>query len=959
VFQLDSNRFVIRFHMEMTGNFQPGDVIQTTIRAKAACGADLPQISLAYDPSFKFTSKTITGLTTKASDTWGVSWVDVDGNGFEDVFVAEYENGLPSLLYLNNGDETFTEVDNAFPGGTGGTVSSAWADYDNDGDIDVVFANNIGSVNQLYANDGSGSFTLVEGNVSSYAGYAHGASWADYDNDGHLDLFIADFMPTRFNVLYHNKGDGTFEEVTNTPITAEAKYSVSGTWSDIDQDGDVDLLVLNTNGETNDLFINQGAGNFEKRTSGHLVTATAASVGASWGDYDNDGDQDIFIANASNQNNFLYRNNGGIFEYMSASIVGNDRGHSHGSSWADFDNDGDLDLTVTNDQYTINFFYVNDGDGTFTKIDNPVTQVKNNSFGHAWSDYDNDGDLDLFIGNHGSETNEFYENERAQCSSWFCAKLTGVNANKSALGTKISVLATIEGVPTWQTKEITNLSGGGASGQGTLRPIFGLGDAAQVDSVVIQWPSGVIERSGVSAINTCTDRVEQTGVQVCGKVYEDVNANCLYDAGDVVLANQQVVIDPVGIYLSTDENGMYTTYLSEGDYDITLQSNPVWENNCAAAHTFTVTSSGNYCNKDFGIEAICTSPDLEASISTSALRRGLRNIVQVQYANRGSRVATNAVLKVHAPSQVTFLFADSAWSQVDDTTYTWNLGAIEAGFSGAIIIKDSVSRLATLEHLLTISTEITSDESDCGFYPNTASVQSEVVGSVDPNDKLVFPKGLTDVGYVRKTDTLTYTIRFQNIGTYAAERVLVIDTLSQHLDPSTIQLVGNSHPTQFFNENGIIRWLMQGIHLPDSTSNEPESHGYVSFKILPKATTPDNAVILNDASIQFDFNEHIITNTTINTVKYNFKDIAPFSVLALPNPTNATFKMMIVDGERNYPGIAIRKVVVKNYMGTILHQMYAPSQLQEISIESLPAGSYIIEAQDEFGNPYVGKVVKI
>ena len=403
-----------------------------SVEGQEVCGKKLQPIYLAYDPSIQFGKNETSGLSSEANNNWSVAWVDFNNDGWEDVFVTNYATNKPNCLYKNNGNGTFSKVTNVgtLVSDLGGSVSSTWADYDNDGDMDVFVANNTGATNALYQNNGDETFTKVTSSIlSQYGGYCHNASWADYDNDGHLDLFVSEYMPTRFNLLYHNNGDGTFSLTTNNPISQEAAYSIGATWGDYDNDGDQDLFVPNTNNQPNSLYTNNGSGKFTKVLTGAIVTDSANSVGSSWGDYNNDGYLDLFVANSGNQNNCLYRNNqDGSFTKVTSGAIVNSGGHSHGSAWADVDNDGDLDLLVTNDQENANELYTNNGDGTFAKQENAINSDVSNSFGAAWADFDNDGDLDLLVANRDNEANDFYTNGKASCNTWACINLEGTNA---------------------------------------------------------------------------------------------------------------------------------------------------------------------------------------------------------------------------------------------------------------------------------------------------------------------------------------------------------------------------------------------------------------------------------------------------------------------------------------------------------------------------------------------------
>lgn len=292
----------------------------------------------------------------------------------------------------------------------GNSQGCAWGDYDNDGDLDLFVTNTDGQDNFLYQNNRNGNFSkIITGLIVNEGGDSRGCSWGDYDydNDGDLDLFVANYFQNNF--LYQNNGDGSFLKITTGSIVNDGGRSNGCAWGDYDNDGGLDLFVAN-DGENNFLYQNNGDGNFIKITAGPIVNDSGNSTGCSWVDYDNDGDLDLFVTNNLRQNNFLYNNNGdGTFRKITTGDIVNDNGNSYGCAWGDYDNDGDLDLFVANIGEN-NFLYQNNGDSSFIKITagNIVNEV-GNSTGCSWGDYDNDGDLDLFVTDLGLN-NLLYQN---------------------------------------------------------------------------------------------------------------------------------------------------------------------------------------------------------------------------------------------------------------------------------------------------------------------------------------------------------------------------------------------------------------------------------------------------------------------------------------------------------------------------------------------------------------------
>ncbi|MDH4035184.1 MAG: VCBS repeat-containing protein, partial [candidate division Zixibacteria bacterium] len=401
-----------------------------------------------------FTEVVFSAIVSDGRGSRSANFVDVDNDGWLDVFVSNGQSGGDdNMLYKNNMDGSFTEVV------TGDIVSdgrssdgATLADYNNDGYVDAFVANWYNQNNLLYLGDGAGAFTQVTAQPpATNSGYSEAASWGDLDNDGDLDLFVANSSGNLRNFLYLNNGDESFTAVTSGPIVDEAVPSRCGVWGDYDNDGDLDLFVANESNAHNSLFENQGDGSFVQVTGQDIVSNYGKSWGASWGDYDNDGYLDLFVANNGLSNNFLYRNLGdGTFERVTSGVVVSDSKNAIGSSWIDYDNDGDLDLFVAVGYGGVQpcLFYENDGSGNFAQItDYAITKDTGWAYGCAWGDYDNDGDQDLVVARWfgESENNNLYRNEVGSANSWINVNCVGVVSNNSAVGARLSVKATIDG----------------------------------------------------------------------------------------------------------------------------------------------------------------------------------------------------------------------------------------------------------------------------------------------------------------------------------------------------------------------------------------------------------------------------------------------------------------------------------------------------------------------------------
>ncbi len=365
---------------------------------------------------------------------WFLVWAAADGDFFVDV---AKQSGIDFVHYNAATDEKYM-VESIGSGG-------GFLDYDGDGDVDIYLINGSplpGSAetseppkNALYRNDGEGKFTEVSAAAGvDHVGWGMGMAAADIDNDGDVDLYVTNFGR---NVLFRNNGDGTFSDVTDEVGVAAGGWSTSAAFGDMDGDGFVDLYLCRYvdfrmdnhkfcgnlakdlkaychpdvyNVEPSILFRNDGDGTFTDVTTeaGVYVDDDGKSLGVVWGDYDNDGDADIYVANDS-MRNFLFQNDGtGNFEDVTllAGVGYSEDGQTQagmGTDFADYDGDGWLDVISVHLDFEYNALYRGGPNGVFTDVsyNSGVAEPSLNfvGFGAFFADYDNDGYIDLFVGN--------------------------------------------------------------------------------------------------------------------------------------------------------------------------------------------------------------------------------------------------------------------------------------------------------------------------------------------------------------------------------------------------------------------------------------------------------------------------------------------------------------------------------------------------------------------------------
>jgi hypothetical protein len=473
----------------------------------------------------------------------GVCVADFDNDGYPDIYFVNgrdlYNRGIAArnALYHNNGDGTFADITQAagVPG-TGYGLGCVWGDYDNDGFPDL-YVTQYGR-NVLYHNNGNGTFT----DVTDRAGVAglefgtqfhSGATFFDYDRDGRLDLYVGGYVsldppapryctisgvrtscpPNAYKgtaaMLYHNNGDGTFTNVTKAAriYQPQGKNLAVGA-VDYDNDGWPDLFVAN-DGLNAYLYHNEHNGTFEEIgvETGMALSSrgtTMAAMCISLGDYDNDGFLDLFITDFQQNSDHLWHNDGkGSFDEVSdkAGITVPTRGVlSFGGGFFDYDNDGWLDLFIANGHVypeveqvspdvrfkQLNSLFHNEANGKFvetTKIAGSGFEIPYVGRGVAFADFDNDGFVDVVVANNGDPP-LLLHNSGGNGNHFLNFKLVGHKSNRDALGARVRVL-------TGPLSQIREIAGGGSYlSQSDLRAHFGLGKATKAEAVEVNWPSG-------------------------------------------------------------------------------------------------------------------------------------------------------------------------------------------------------------------------------------------------------------------------------------------------------------------------------------------------------------------------------------------------------------------------------------------------------------------------------------
>jgi hypothetical protein len=467
----------------------------------------------------------------------GCAWIDYDRDGLLDLYLVN--SAGRSTLYRNQGDGTFTDVTSKAGVGADGLfgMGVAVGDYDNDGYPDLLVLGYGKSI--LYHNNGNGTFSDVtaRAGVENTGRWASSAAWFDYDNDGRLDLVIANYVdwspeknfycgnqgpglrsychPNDYHgvapTLYHNNGDGTFTDVSQASGLGKCPSNGLGVVTfDYDDDGRQDILIAN-DGMPNTLFHNNGDGTFTEvgYEAGIAVSedgVTEAGMGIDASDATGKGRQDVVITHLDQQHMRFYRSLGrGLFQDATAAAklaYATFQTSGFGVRFVDYDNDGWPDIFVGTGHVLDNIeryhtgvtwaepkqIFRNLGGGVFADVSKqlgPDVQRATVTRGLAAGDYDNDGDLDIVMNNNGGAP-QLLRNDGGNAGHWMEILLVGSKSNRDGVGARVKLKA---GDRTW-----TDQRKGGMSYQSAQDPRlhFGLGSRTKVDALEVRWPSGAM-----------------------------------------------------------------------------------------------------------------------------------------------------------------------------------------------------------------------------------------------------------------------------------------------------------------------------------------------------------------------------------------------------------------------------------------------------------------------------------
>lgn len=801
---------------------------------------------------------------------------DVDGDGDTDIVVVLSSTNQISW-YENTDNVGNVWVEHIVTTNSYLVNFVSAADLDNDGDIDILATVGGDEMISWFENtDSLGNFS--EGfKLNNYPAGPESIYVADLDGDGDNDLLASSRADNELVWFKNLDGMGYFSDqilISDNPGNPTSSNQNSLIAKDIDNDGDLDLINCANNKlawyENTD-----GQGNFVQRVIEETIIGGSTVYAV---DLDGDTDLDLLVSKSSvaNKSEVLwYKNTDGLGNFEAQDVFANSNIYDNANAFSDdLDGDGDFDvLIIYRFEHKVVWHKNLDGQGNFGPEIMINASVNEGSSVHT-GDIDGDGDKDVMSTQNLSVL--WYENTDGLGS--FSAPNTvhnvGMNSGymldvdndgdldiitsrQSQNGT-VAWHANLDGQGTFGTQQIVSqtsatpraLHYGDIDGDGDPD----IASASWHDSK-IAWYENLGETfneiRGVVRLNT-------TGVACDTSLPVLQNIMAVTSNGTDTFATFTL---STGLYQLFPTQGTFTTHLEDINY---YESSPL-------SHNSTFTASGEIDIADFCLEPNVTANDLNITLfPLNMANPGFDSRYQIVYNNVGTTTLSGSVTLFYQDANMTFLTASEPVASQSANAITFDYLNLSPFETRTIDLEFNVSPppINQNDDILHFTATIDPTLGDETEYDNSFELNQTVVGSYDPNDIRVLEGEEIFIEDVDKF--LHYIIRFQNTGTASAINIKVTNQIDPNLDWSTFQLQNLSHPgTVLIRNENQVTFSFDNINLPDATTNEPASHGYIQFKIKPKAGITIGESILNSASIYFDFNLPILTNTVTTTVVEN------------------------------------------------------------------------------------------
>ncbi len=954
------------------GTFGPQQVISLTASgANSVCAADLDNdgdqdlvLSGGGDNSVawyenlggSFSAENI--ITTNASFVESVSCADMDGDGDFDVLTNQTAGSYTRLVWFENvGGAVFSGYTNITDDSYANVVRCA--DMDNDGDTDVVSLYTGAYQVSYHDNPGDGTFgqdhrLTIWGNPSrgrpidvdldgdvdvlitmdgtywcenlgggKYGAVKHyitgsmqGADMGDLDNDGDLDIVLANGTGATgyANVVWmENLGNGLFgpEVDITTDVTSSRRVEIV----DLNQDGWLDVVA--GGGTMVAWYRNLGGGSFSSTQT--LGTVTWCHSVETF-DLNNDGELDVLYV-SRNENTLYWNENLGNGTFGPQTVIGSNQMGARGTYAADIDNDGDLDVFVASRDDNKVAWFENLGGGSFG-TENIVTTSLQDAVDVFLADFDLDGDMDLSVASINEDI-YWYEN---------------LGGGTFGTGQIISN----------QPFGMDGLEGADFDGDGDIDLL-----SINFSFNSIRW----FENYNISSM------------QIKGRIFVDENVNGMYDSLEASIPQLGVLSTPSVGYTYTYPDGRYFMLFNGalGTYNIAPQPLDYWGvTTGATSYTINVTPGFTSLNNlDFGLYPDTLAHDIELALVGAFPRCNDTVNYWIDLENVGTTFPSG-LIHLELDDSLDYVSANITPDSITGQDIYWSYDSLDYFETMQIELlvgmPDFNSMGDSIQSILSVAT----DSLGTIVYTNADTLNQLVMCAYDPNDKTAVPSG-DSLGYIWPApEKIEYTIRFQNTGSDTARTVIISDQLDDNLVWNTLHPIASSHPmTVEMTQGGEVHFVFDDIMLPDSNVNEPASHGFVRYAINVLPGLPIQSQISNTANIYFDLNPAVVTNTVVHVLDTLEADPPPVagisesledeSVRIYPNP----FKDYLDVHYSNTKGENYSILVLDIHGRELIRTECGTGQLTRLGMENLERAVYFIRAMNEDNQLlFVRKVIR-
>lgn len=892
-------------------------------------------------------------ISTNASQSQSVFATDLDGDNDIDILSTSSSDNKISWYENLNSQGQFGDQQNLSTNALSTGYISA-GDIDGDGDNDII-----SPALSWYENiNGEGLFS-IEKAVSKFVNNPLFVSFADFNGDNSLDVLASSYNTITWFPNIDGQGDYSVQHF----VTRSASISTKPIPIDMDGDSDIDILTY-LDGAANKIVWYENLDGFGNFSTEHIIVDSFNQLNNLSNlilkDINNDNNLDILITIDDNGDILYYENIDNIVGFESPISLFNINTYDfYALASADIDSDGDNDI-ITGSNSTVMWLENLDGNGnlgvqSFVTSSGDIDGLEQ----IVSADLDGDSDLDILIASKDDDKISWYENEDGQ-GTFSDQKIISEDSNSAILVSaidldldgNIDVIANNGSQIRW----FKNLDGFGDFSEALHISDGYLYNGALVDISVADADNDgdvdfVTAGSFRDQIFWHENFLEELGNTINGSVnYDLLNEDCVSsNTIDNVMVITDNGIDSFATFVQS--NGNYLLSVTEGDFTTSINSNlPSYFSVNPVSETSNFIGVGNLDYVDFCINTTVNVNDLNINvIPTSEARPGFDSSYRIVFTNIGTTQLNGSVSLSYDNTKMNFNSASQSITSQTENTIIFDYSNFNPFESRSIDLEFNIFSSVDIDEILLFNANILPLDNDSNQQDNNVNYGQTVIGSFDPNDITVLEG--EEILFEDVDEYLNYVIRFQNTGTASAINVRINNVLDQKLDWTSMQLITTSHPCRVEITNGNnIDFIFDDINLPDSTSDENNSHGFIAYKIKPTNDIVISDIIFNNADIYFDFNEPIVTNTVSTEVvedNLSVEDYSKPTFKLYPNPTNDLIEII-----SNHE---IETIKVYNSLGQLV---LLNNKSDFIDLTELGSGIYIIELKVKGHNVEVKKVIK-